>query len=220
MDIRGRTTVYFEDPFWVAVCEVSEGGKLRAARVVFGAEPKDYEVYGYFLDHWRRLRFSPPVPDGESAARQINPKRMQREIARGLARTGTGTKAQQAVSLMRGSGARAQGERKGARRRGKGAAVRAAPAEEKGKAPGPLGPRRGKGALRISAKPPSLIQNVATGDTFRHRLIRSCYPCKGHMAQKLTRKVKGCRLTGIFSKNCAGTRAIIKKRWGEYSGCL
>ena len=31
MDIRGRTTVYFEDPFWVAVCEVSEGGKLRAA---------------------------------------------------------------------------------------------------------------------------------------------------------------------------------------------
>lgn len=106
MDIRGRTTVYFEDPFWVAVCEVSEGGKLRAARVVFGAEPKDYEVYGYFLDHWRRLRFSPPVPDGESAARQINPKRMQREIARGLARTGTGTKAKQAVSLMREEAAR------------------------------------------------------------------------------------------------------------------
>ena len=51
MDIRGRTTVYFEDPFWVAVCEVSEGGKLRAARVVFGAEPKDYEVYGLSLIH-------------------------------------------------------------------------------------------------------------------------------------------------------------------------
>lgn len=106
MDIRGRTTVYFEDPFWVAVCEVSESGKLRAARVVFGAEPKDYEVYGYFLDHWRRLRFSPPVPDGEAGARQKNPKRMQREIVRGLMRTGTGTKAQQAVSLMREEAAR------------------------------------------------------------------------------------------------------------------
>ena len=100
MDIRGRTTVYFEDPFWVAVCEVSEGGKLRAARVVFGAEPKDYEVYGYFLDHWRRLRFSPPVPDGESAARQINPKRMQREISASLSRSGAGTKAQEALKLQ------------------------------------------------------------------------------------------------------------------------
>ena len=39
-----RLTVYFEDPFWVGVFERIENGKLSAAKVTFGAEPKDYEV--------------------------------------------------------------------------------------------------------------------------------------------------------------------------------
>ena len=41
---QGRLTVYFEDPFWVGVFERIENGKLSAAKVTFGAEPKDYEV--------------------------------------------------------------------------------------------------------------------------------------------------------------------------------
>ena len=39
-----RLTVYFEDPFWVGVFEKIDNGKLSAAKVTFGAEPKDYEV--------------------------------------------------------------------------------------------------------------------------------------------------------------------------------
>lgn len=92
MDIRGRTTVYFEDPFWVAVCEVSEGGKLRAARVVFGAEPKDYEVYGYFLDHWRRLRFSPPGPRWGKRRKADQSKADAAGDRARACRTGTGTR--------------------------------------------------------------------------------------------------------------------------------
>ena len=38
-------TVYFDDPFWVGVFERAEGGKLSAARITFGAEPKDHEVW-------------------------------------------------------------------------------------------------------------------------------------------------------------------------------
>ena len=41
---QGRLTVYLEDPFWVGVFEKIENGKLSAAKVTFGAEPKDYEV--------------------------------------------------------------------------------------------------------------------------------------------------------------------------------
>jgi len=37
---QGRLTVYFEDPFWVGVFERIENGKISAAKVTFGAEPK------------------------------------------------------------------------------------------------------------------------------------------------------------------------------------
>lgn len=42
-------TVYFEEPFWVGVFERIENGKLSAAKVTFGSEPKDYEVYEFIL---------------------------------------------------------------------------------------------------------------------------------------------------------------------------
>ena len=37
----GRLTVFFEDPFWIDVFERTEGSRLSAAKVTFGAEPKD-----------------------------------------------------------------------------------------------------------------------------------------------------------------------------------
>lgn len=37
-------TVFFEGPFWVCVLERSDGKTLSAAKVTFGAEPKDAEV--------------------------------------------------------------------------------------------------------------------------------------------------------------------------------
>ena len=48
---QGRLTVYFEDPFWVGVFEKVENGKLSAAKVTFGAEPKDYEVQEFPSKH-------------------------------------------------------------------------------------------------------------------------------------------------------------------------
>lgn len=42
---RASFTVFFEDPFWVGVYEREEPGGLTACRVVFGAEPKDGEIY-------------------------------------------------------------------------------------------------------------------------------------------------------------------------------
>ena len=35
-----KLTVFFEEPFWVGVFERIENGKLSAAKVTFGAEPK------------------------------------------------------------------------------------------------------------------------------------------------------------------------------------
>ena len=95
----GKLTVYFEEPFWVGVFERIEDGKLSVAKVIFGAEPKDYEVQQYIQKYYASLKFSPAV---DTVVRDIkrNPKRMQREAKRQMQETGIGTKSQQALKLQ------------------------------------------------------------------------------------------------------------------------
>jgi hypothetical protein len=59
-------TVFFEEPFWVGVFESTDRGKLSVSKVVFGAEPKDCEVFEFVLRHYSELRFSPAVTTVES----------------------------------------------------------------------------------------------------------------------------------------------------------
>ena len=73
-----RITVYFDDPFWAMLYEREGEGWYEASRTVFGAEPKDCEVYAFLLQNWRRLRFSPPVQAGERTQRPDKPKHSRR----------------------------------------------------------------------------------------------------------------------------------------------
>ena len=98
-DLRGRLTVYFEDPFWVGAFECICDGKLSAAKVTFGAEPKDYEVHEFILKHYYDLRFSPAVAAAVKEAKK-KPKRVQRDVKKQLQDTGVGTKSQQALKLQ------------------------------------------------------------------------------------------------------------------------
>lgn len=97
--VSGRLTVYFEGPFWVGVFERTEDGKLSAAKVTFGAEPKDYEIYEFILKHYYSLQFSPTVAAVVKEAAK-NPKRMQRDVIKQLRNTGIGTKSQHALKLQ------------------------------------------------------------------------------------------------------------------------
>ena len=90
-------TVWFEGPFWVGVLQREDGGRLTACRHVFGAEPKEQEVYQWLLREWQHLTFSPGVPAGDR--NHDRPKRRRREAQTPPA--GTGTKAQQALQLQR-----------------------------------------------------------------------------------------------------------------------
>ena len=72
------------------------------ARVVFGAEPKDYEVQAWLLANAYTLRFSPSLESVKRISNErVNPKRRQRQAVRQLEATGVGTRAQQALSLLR-----------------------------------------------------------------------------------------------------------------------
>lgn len=97
--MNSKLTVFFDDPFWVGVFERLDEGLLETSRVVFGAEPKDYEVYAYVLENYCRLRFSKPIQVGSEVETRINPKRLQRKIRSETANSGIGTKAQQALKL-------------------------------------------------------------------------------------------------------------------------
>ena len=70
-----KLTVFFEAPFWVGVFERIEKKKLSVCKTVFGAEPKDYEVWDYLLKNYSRLRFSPSV-ETVIKKESVNPKRL------------------------------------------------------------------------------------------------------------------------------------------------
>ena len=109
-NVCSRLVVYFEEPFWVGVFEKTENGALSAAKVTFGAEPKDCEVLEFVQKHYFSLSFSPAV---ETAVREIkrNPKRMQQEVRRQVQETGIGTKSQQALKLQQEQNKQARREK-------------------------------------------------------------------------------------------------------------
>ena len=97
--VSGKLMVYFDEPFWVGVFERIEDGNLSVAKVTFGAEPKDYEVYEFILKHYYSLQFSPAVATVVKENIR-NPKRMQRDVIKQLRDAGIGTKLQQALKLQ------------------------------------------------------------------------------------------------------------------------
>ena len=92
-------TVWFEDPFWVGMFQRTDGGRLSVAKVVFGAEPKDYEVYAFVLQHYDKLAFSPAV-EAVVKAMPRSPKRQLRDVKKQLEHRGAGTRSQQALKMQ------------------------------------------------------------------------------------------------------------------------
>ena len=117
--ISAQFTLYFDGRFWVGVLELHErrrgaeandqGGTVRAARHVFGAEPSDVELYDFLLTHGGalidRAAACPPVPASRpvnsSSAPRPNPKRAARQAAKEAARARPSTAAQAALAAAR-----------------------------------------------------------------------------------------------------------------------
>ena len=98
--MEASLTIFFEDPFWVGVFERIEDGKLSVCKVTFGAEPKDYEIWEYVLQHYYELVFSPAI-EMETRQAADNPTRRSRNVRKHLENTGIGTKSQQALERQR-----------------------------------------------------------------------------------------------------------------------
>lgn len=98
--VVSRLTVFFEDPFWLGIYEREDCGKYEASRIIFGTEPKDYEVYAFLLKNHSGFRFSPSMEVKKQAEKQVNTKRLKRMINEQLNERGFSSKAKQALKLQ------------------------------------------------------------------------------------------------------------------------
>ena len=94
-----KMTVFFDEPFWIGIFERYVDRKLSVAKVTFGADPKDYDIYQFVLKKYYDLQFSSAV---EAVVKEIkkNPKRKKRDVKKQMQVTGIGTKSQQALKLQ------------------------------------------------------------------------------------------------------------------------
>ena len=97
----GSFTVLFQPPFWVGIAERWGAEGYSAARVVFGPEPTDAQLYQWLEREWHRLNFSPAAEGERPAAERKNPKRTQREAQAATRDRGVSTRAQEALSRQR-----------------------------------------------------------------------------------------------------------------------
>lgn len=97
--MESKFTIYFDDPFWVGVYEKQDESGYRVARVVFGSEPTEAELYQFILEKYSQFDFSLPTKLPPQPQRPKNFKRVQREVRQAMQVEGLGTKAQEALKL-------------------------------------------------------------------------------------------------------------------------
>ena len=98
--IVSKLTILFENAFWVGLYEIEDENKYSVCKIMFGSEPKDYEVYDFILKNWHKLRFYQTKNDLSRCEKHINPKRLQRMIKKHLISKWIGTKATQALKIQ------------------------------------------------------------------------------------------------------------------------
>lgn len=98
--VQIKLTVLFDGMFWIGIFERVTDQQLEVAKFVFGAEPKETELYEWIGRYYFQLKFSPTVSYQNKIERSLNPKRAKR-IAKKQMLQSIGTKSQQVLCLQR-----------------------------------------------------------------------------------------------------------------------
>lgn len=97
-----KVNVLLENALWIAVFERADQAGYAVARVIFGDEPTDPELYEYISTHFYELKFTEPH-DFKLIIKRKNYKRMQRDVKREMAaaksKSSTKTRAQEVLRL-------------------------------------------------------------------------------------------------------------------------
>jgi hypothetical protein len=83
-------TVCLENSFWIALFERISDNKLSVARVIFGKEPTDPELYEWLLNNYEQLNFT-SSQDFKLTIKRKNHKRMLREVKKEIKKVSLNT---------------------------------------------------------------------------------------------------------------------------------
>ncbi|MBN2690183.1 MAG: YjdF family protein [Gammaproteobacteria bacterium] len=79
-----KSTLLFDDPFWVVIFERIDGNGYSVARHVFGDEPTQVEFHDFILKQMDILRFTTPDKEASVVLKKKNPKRQQRDAKKAM----------------------------------------------------------------------------------------------------------------------------------------
>lgn len=107
-------SIFFENPYWVAVLEQISDSQLYVSRYVFGSEPSDAEIYAFVQREYVNLmkQLSEPVALKRVISKRVNPKRQQRLIQKQVSARGISSQSQEALRLQRESQKKEKSTRK------------------------------------------------------------------------------------------------------------
>ncbi|EOW9529296.1 YjdF family protein [Bacillus cytotoxicus] len=97
-----KLTVIYDGQFWIGIIELIEDKKFKAYRYLFGAEPSNIEIYEFVnrdLLNFINRSNQKGIDVKENKQKKINPKRLQREVAKEMKKKDISTKAQEAIKL-------------------------------------------------------------------------------------------------------------------------
>lgn len=95
-----KLTIYYDGQFYIGLIENISENKYKAYRYVFGNEPKDHEVLDFvnknLFDFIKNDKHG-GIPIKQDKVKKINPKRLQRKVAKELKKPSISTKAEEAL---------------------------------------------------------------------------------------------------------------------------
>ncbi|MPM94563.1 putative protein YjdF [bioreactor metagenome] len=98
--VSGSFTLLFENPFWIGVLENESGKNYEVAKIVFGPEPTEVQLYEFMLKNYFSISFGKTTLEKVSTQNEVSYKRMQRKIKKDQCKETIGTKAQNAIKLQ------------------------------------------------------------------------------------------------------------------------
>jgi len=95
-----KLTIYYDGQFYIGLIENISENKYKAYRYIFGNEPKDHEVLDFvnknLFDFIKNDKHD-GIPIKQVKVKKINPKRLQRKVAKELKKPSISTKAEEAL---------------------------------------------------------------------------------------------------------------------------
>ncbi|HCL56197.1 MAG TPA: DUF2992 domain-containing protein [Spirochaetia bacterium] len=76
-----KLTVFYEAPFWIGILEKKDFF-YSVARVVFGNEPTEPEIYELIQEQYLKIYFTEKVENLSSVSLKKNPKKLQKEAGK------------------------------------------------------------------------------------------------------------------------------------------